>query len=253
MWFMIWLEVVWCTLWLARASEHTNLFGSTANTFQFVSKLIPYPIGIMCSAFTNQYKKWQDMARQLELPATLFLWWIGIYCSFLPIMRGNHMDGKNDTTYWEKNANIVLLVLFIATILNLVEKIIIQLIAITFHQRTYADRIELNRFQIDSLTKMYRWVKLNDKDMGYTEKEEKEKSNSNSGSITPRVVLQQAKMVGQQAFTKVGDVVGKIAGDFTGREVNKSTSPQQVVMTLLSTNEGCNVVSRIPAGWMWMH
>lgn len=208
---------------------------------------MPYPIGIVFSAFTNQYKKWQDMARQLELPATLFFWWIGIYCSFLPIMRGNHVDGKRDTKYWEKNANIVLLTLFIATILNLVEKIIIQLIAISFHQRTYADRIELNRFQIDSLTKMYKWVKVNDKDLG--NQDETEKSTNASGAVTPRVVLQQAKMVGQQAFTKVGDVVGKIAGDFTGREVNKSTSPQQVVITLLATNEGSNVVSTHPGRW----
>lgn len=183
------------------------------------------------------------MARELELPATLFFWWLGVYCSFLPIMRGNHLDGSTDTKYWEKNANIVLLCLFIASILNLVEKVIIQLIAISFHQRTYADRIELNTFQIKSLTKLYKYVKDRDAAMNMYNDDEVP-SIGGSGAVTPMVMLMQAQQGARQAMNKVGDVVGKIAGDFTGREISSSTSPQQVVITLLSTNEGCNVVSK---------
>ena len=55
--------------------------------------------------------------------------------------------------------NKVLVTFFVAAILNFVEKIIIQLIAISFHLRTYADRIELNKFQIGSLTKLYKHSK----------------------------------------------------------------------------------------------
>lgn len=175
----------------------------------------------------------------LEVPTTLFFWWLSIYISFLPIMKHNHADGNTDTQYWEKNANIVLLCLFIATTLNLAEKIIIQLIAISFHMRTYADRIELNKFQISSLAKLYKHAKQMERDFG----EMNEKVAQRNGAVTPKVALLQARQGAQRAFLQIGDVVGKIAGDFTGKEVNSSTSPQQVVLTLLQTTEGSNVVS----------
>ncbi|KAI5857715.1 Mechanosensitive ion channel-domain-containing protein [Tricharina praecox] len=223
-WFMIWLEVVWLSLWAGR----------------IVSKLIPYPVGIFASAVTNGSKKWRDMAHMLEVPTTLFFWWLSIYISFLPIMKHNHADGNTDTQYWEKNANIVLLCLFIATTLNLAEKIIIQLIAISFHMRTYADRIELNKFQISSLAKLYKHAKQMERDFG----EMNEKVAQRNGAVTPKVALLQARQGAQRAFLQIGDVVGKIAGDFTGKEVNSSTSPQQVVLTLLQTTEGSNVLAR---------
>lgn len=210
--------------------------------------MMPYPVAFIAGAFTNGSKKWRDMARMLEVPVTLFLWWLGIYCSFLPTMRNHHTPGNADETYyWEKTGNIVLLSLFIATILNLAEKIIIQLIAINFHQRTYADRIELNKFQIGSLGKLYTYAKrrekMGSKYDGYEGMDGPGTESATTGNFTPRVVLQGAGRTAQRAMTRVGDVVGKIAGDFTGRQVMYSTSPQQVVITLLQTTEGSNVVS----------
>ena len=55
-WFMIWLEIVWLTLWLGR----------------IIAKCIPWPMGLVSGLFTNNGKKWRDMGKQLELPASLF-------------------------------------------------------------------------------------------------------------------------------------------------------------------------------------
>jgi type IV secretory pathway VirB3-like protein len=181
------------------------------------------------------------MAKMLEVAATLFFWWLGIYVSFLPAMTNHHKSGGTDMKSWEKNVNIVILTLFIGSILNLVEKIIIQLIAISFHTRTYADRIELNKFQISALSRLYRFAKI------------REKSISSGNTIGPKAVFQQARQGAQQAIYKVGDVVGKIAGDFTGKEVTSSTSPQQVVLTLLQTTEGGNVVSCLHVCLLYVH
>lgn len=125
---------------------------------------------------------------------------------------------------------------FIATTLNLVEKIIIQLIAISFHQRTYEDRIELNKFQIGSLAKLYTYSRE-------CEKEKKlDKEKEPNGTRTPLEVFQHARVGAQRTFNKVGDVMGKVAGDFTGREVSPSTSPQHVVLALLQSTEGSQAV-----------
>lgn len=225
MWFMVWLEVVWLSLWAAR----------------IIAKCLPYVFSILTSVFTNNSKKWKDMARMLEVPATLFFWWLAIFVSFLPTMTNHHNNGDKSTRYWENRANIVLLCFFIATILNFVEKIIIQLIAISFHQRTYEDRIELNKFQIGSLAKLYAFSKQVEKERDLGEKRD---SNLASGVRTPLVRLQQARAGAQKTFNKVGDVFGKVAGDFTGKQVSKSTSPQQVVLTLLYTTEGSQALAR---------
>ncbi|RPB02302.1 hypothetical protein L873DRAFT_1673852 [Choiromyces venosus 120613-1] len=224
MWFMVWLEVVWLSLWAGR----------------ILAKCVPYIMGIISSAFTNSSKKWKDMGRMLEVPATLFFWWLAIYVSFLPTMTNHHNDGDKSTRYWESRANIVLLSLFIAMILNIFEKIIIQLIAISFHQRTYEDRIDLNKFQISSLAKLYAHSKEVAKERDLDEKRD---SRLSSGARTP-LVLQQARAGAHSAFTKVGDVMGKVAGDFTGRQISSSTSPQQVVLTLLYTTEGSQALAR---------
>jgi hypothetical protein len=129
LWFSAWLEIVWLTLWAGR----------------ILAKALPWPIGMISSAFTNNSKKWRDLGRQLEVPATIFFWWLAIEISFLPTMKNHHSDGNKATRPWEVTMNKIIVAVFVGAILNFVEKIIIQLIAISFHLRTYADRIDINK------------------------------------------------------------------------------------------------------------
>ena len=69
------------------------------------------------------------MGKQLEVPATIFFWWLSIQVSFLPTMVNNHLNGDTTTRGWEKVTNKVLIAILICTVLNFAEKIIIQLIA----------------------------------------------------------------------------------------------------------------------------
>ncbi|KZF23801.1 hypothetical protein L228DRAFT_267765 [Xylona heveae TC161] len=228
-WFCVWLLIVWLTLWAGR----------------IVAKCLPYPIGMVASLFTNSAKKWRDMGRQLEIPATLFLWWLGIMISFLPIMK-HHQRPKVGITAqtWQKVVNKIIISIFVGTVLNLIEKVIIQLIAISFHLRTYADRIELNKFQIGSLVKLYAFSKEKIA-MDDSEFEEKAKgSGLTSGARTPMAMLNQAQKNTKDALNRIGDVAGKVAGDFTGKTLNKSTHPHQVVLTLLGNTKGSQVLAR---------
>jgi len=225
MWFMIWLEIVWLTLWAGR----------------LLAKCLPYPIGLFSTIFTNNSKKWRDMGKQLELPATLFFWWLGVEVSFLPTMKNHQASGTKTTQKWMGTMNKVLVALFVGMILNFVEKIIIQLIAISFHLRTYADRIELNKFQIGSLVKLYTFSKAK---IAMEDSEFEQPSGADSGARTPGRYLQEAQKQTKEIFNKVGDVAGKMAGDFTGKSVAKSTHPHQVVLTLLGSTNGSQVLAR---------
>ena len=226
LWFGVWLEIVWLTLWAGR----------------ILAKLIPYPLGLISSLFTNNAKKWRDLGRQLEIPATLFFWTLAIEVSFLPTMTNHHIGGRRRTKSWEETMNKVIIAIFVAAVLNFGEKIIIQLIAISFHLRTYQDRIEVNKFQIGSLTKLYAYSreKIEVEDAEFEEKP----SGTVSGARTPAAYAQHANAAVNKAFAKVGDVAGAVAGDFTGRKVAKSNHPSQVVLALLSSTGGSQVLAR---------
>ncbi|KAK5105806.1 hypothetical protein LTR62_002129 [Meristemomyces frigidus] len=229
LWFMIWLEIVWLTLWAGR----------------ILAKCLPWPIGVVSSLFTDNSKKWRDMGKQLELPATLFFWWLAIEISFLPTMS-NHVkplaDGKQRDTHWMTTMNKVLVSVFIGAILNFVEKIIIQLIAISFHLRTYADRIELNKFQIGSLTKLYKFSKekIHMEDSEF----EQPSAGPGSGARTPGQLMNHAGKTTKEAFNRFGDIAGKVAGDFTGKQTTNSSHPSQVTLALIGSTAGAQVLAR---------
>jgi small-conductance mechanosensitive channel len=204
---------------------------------------LPWPLGLISSIFTNNSKKWRDMAKQLELPATLFFWWLAIEISFLPTMTNHNINGDKTVQPWQKTTNKVWVAFLVAAVLNFVEKIIIQLIAISFHLRQYADRIDLNKFQIDSLTKLYKYSKEKI-EMEDAEFEAPESGGPGSGARTPGVLVKEAQKNTKEALTKFGDIAGKVAGDFTGRQVAKSTHPSQVILALLSTTSGSQVLAR---------
>lgn len=225
LWFCVWLEIVWLTLWGAR----------------IVAKSLPWPAGLVSSIFTNNSKKWRDMCKQLEIPATLFFWMLAVLISFLPIMIHHHLDGGTKVQSWEAAMNKVIVSIFTGVTLNFGEKIIIQLIAISFHLRTYADRIEINKFQIGSLTKLYQYSK---EKIAMEDSDFEERTPSGSGARTPMQYLNDAQKKTQSVFGKVGDVAGNVAGDFTGKAVTKSTHPRQLVLTLLSSPSQSQVLAR---------
>jgi len=226
LWFGVWLEIVWLSLWAGRV----------------LARCLPYPMGLVSSLFTNDSKKWRDMGKQLEIPATVFFWWVGIEVSFLPTMTNHHVGGNRATKQWETTLNKIIIAVFVGAVLNFIEKIIIQLIAISFHLRTYADRIELNKFQIGSLTKLYIYSrsKIAMEDAEFEEKP----SGPVSGARTPAMYADKATKALNDTFAKVGDIAGTVAGDFTGKEVAKSGHPAQVILTLLNSTPGSQVLAR---------
>ncbi|KFZ04307.1 hypothetical protein V502_10247, partial [Pseudogymnoascus sp. VKM F-4520 (FW-2644)] len=227
MWFCIWLEIFWLTLWLGR----------------IIAKCIPYPVGLIATIFTNSEKVWRDMARQLEVPIALFFWWLAVEVSFLPTMVNHHSNNDKTTRGWEKTMNKVIISIFVCATLNFIEKVIIQLIAISFHLRTYADRIEINKFQTSSLVKLYVYSreKIAMKDSDF---EAPETDNEATGLKTPLKYINKAGKGVKQGFNRVGNVAGRVAVDFAGRQVESTAQPQQVVNQLLSNTSGSQVLAR---------
>lgn len=183
------------------------------------------------------------MAKQLEIPATLFFWALAVFISFLPTTSNHPVGGGYATRHWQHIMQKVLIGFLILASFNFAEKILIQLIAISFHLRTYSDRIDLSKFNIASLTKLYAYSKTK---ISMADSEfEAPFDGPGSGARTPGQYIDKAQKGTVEAFNKIGDVAGKIAGDFRGKaDVKQSDHPHQVVLKLLSSNGGSQVLAR---------
>lgn len=223
-WFAIWWEIIWLSLWAAKLS----------------AKLVPIIVGPLFSVFTNSYKKWRDLCIAMEIALSLFFWWLAIYISFLPIME-HHQTAQYGSSRqdWQTTLNRIILTVFIGTSINLVEKLLIQLVAIGFHQRQYEDRIVLNKFQIASLTKLYRFSRDTARLM--VDNDAPDASETPAGARTPNQAL---TMVGRVVQKTARDAVGRVTGEIAGRRMEHSTSPRQVVLSLLDSTSGAQTLAR---------
>ena len=68
-------------------------------------------MGLISSIFTNNSKKWRDMGKQLELPATLFFWFLAVEISFVPTMSYHRVGGDGNQP-WIAVANKIIISVF---------------------------------------------------------------------------------------------------------------------------------------------
>lgn len=224
LWFGIWLEIVWLTLWAARICTAILPF-----LVRFGAKILG----------SGNPKKWKVIGEQMELHTALFLWMLACLISFLPIVNNHKVPAPEPDRFpdikWINIVQKVIIALFVLAALNFVEKMIIQWIANTFHKRTYMIRIDTNKQYIAYLVHLFQYS-------GDRLATEESVSGYNaSGTKTPLRAFQQN--VGT-VFNKVGDVANRVAGDFTGREVRLSNHPRKVVSELLRNSSSAQVLAR---------
>ncbi|KAI1495952.1 Mechanosensitive ion channel-domain-containing protein [Biscogniauxia marginata] len=230
LWFGIWLEVVWLSLWAAR----------------IVTSIVPYALKLVAKIMgSGNSKKWKDIGRQLELHMSLFLWMLAVFISFLPIVNNHKVEARvpdeADTPYpfinWIDVVNKVIIAFFVLSILNFVEKILMQWIATSFHMRTYSTRIEVNKQSIAYLVHLYEYSK----DKLVSEASVMGEGGLGSGTKTPMALFSDK---GRDVVNKVGDIANRVAGDFTGRQIQHRNHPRKVVTELLRNTSSAQVLAR---------
>ncbi|KAK1761016.1 Mechanosensitive ion channel protein 9 [Echria macrotheca] len=215
LWFGIWLEVVWLTLWAAR----------------LVASIMPFTFGIIAKAVgSSNDKKWCDIGRELELPTSLFLWLLSIL-----VVAPDPGDANTDVV-WVGVMFKIIIALFTLAALNFVEKILIQWIAASFHLRTYSHRIRDNTMRIDCLNEAKDIAWDPSAPAGYST------AGQSSGTRTPLKTIQNNA---RHALGKVGNAATRMAGDFTGRRILKGNHPRKVVVELLRNTDSSYSLARV--------
>jgi hypothetical protein len=165
---------------------------------------------------------------------------LAILISFWPILNNHRVPaGDTEDLSWANTVWKITIAIFVVAVLNFVEKILIQWVANSFHLRTYASRIEVNKQNIAYLVHLY----THSQDHLVSEEAVQHESGIASGTRTP---MQMFHNNARHLASKMGDVANRVAGDFTGREVKLSNHPRKVVSELLrNSNSACILARRL--------
>ncbi|KAI1768066.1 hypothetical protein GGR53DRAFT_518091 [Hypoxylon sp. FL1150] len=230
LWFGIWLEVIWLSLWAARIAT-----SCMPKAMRGIAKLLG----------SGNSKKWSQVGSQLEIHTAMFLWMLALLISYNPTLNNHKVPAsvpdEADTPYpsiqWIGIVYKVIIALFVLATLNWFEKIFIQWIATSFHLRTYASRIESNKQQIAYLVHLYEYSK----DRMVSEASVMNNPGSASGTRTPMAMFSDNA---RDTLARVNDIANRVAGDFIGREVKNRNHPRKVVSELLRSTNSAQVLAR---------
>ncbi|GAA5946137.1 hypothetical protein JCM3765_000131 [Sporobolomyces pararoseus] len=226
LWWSIWLTVVWCGWWGAA----------------LVAKLGPKVLHNTLGVIAPELRHYITYIKATEFYVGAAGWALANWISFLPLINGHTTSSKSSNTLRLMTQG--LFGIFIVLMLLLGEKLVIQIIAHNFHKKSYEDRIQEQKFQINSLVALY----LNSRDIGRSDtldgamKRPKNKRLNSDPTLLVKKAVKATKKVAQTATTVIGTVASEIAGE----RVLQPNSPSSMVVTALgSTNKTKQLARRI--------
>lgn len=218
-WFGVWLEVVWGTLWAAR----------------FTAMLIPVAMWCLSGFFTRKSQEaWKGLGQRMEMAVTCVLWCTALIISS-PTIKNHHIGNAVGTEPWEAGFRKVVISVLVSAILNVVQKVFVGVVVMRYSQRTTRDRVEINNFQIDVLTKLY----------AYSLKSSLEIDADIAAILSGTPVWKRAPATMAAVCGRFGNVAGAVAADFTSKELREGNNHlRDIVVALLDSADGSKALAR---------
>lgn len=221
----LWIMIAWLTLWAGKIVAH----------------FLPPVFMFFCGVVSSGTRKYATVLKALQIPLSLFFWALATWISFQLMFRSFIEDG------WEKTLHRVLGALFVSSALLLIEKTIVQLIGITYHQRSFANRIKESKREVFLLGLMYDASRtlfpmycpefaeedyvINDSIdlMLAGGKKSGSGGHKRGGSAAPMRIIGDVGRFGD----KLTSVFGNIASEITGKQVFNPNSAHSIVVEAL--------------------
>lgn len=228
----LWIEIMWLSLWIAKV----------------VAFFLPSIFIFFCGVVSMGTRKYAQVLRNLILPFSFFFWALASYVTYINLFRGT----KNDIV-WCKNMSRVLGALFVSSAIFLAEKAIVQLIGISYHQRSFANRIKASKREIHLLGLLYDASRtlfpmycpeFAEEDHIINDSIELmlrgKKGHKRLGSTAPMKIIGDVGRIGD----KLTSVVGNVASEITGKEVFNPNSAHSIVLEALEKNKSSEALAR---------
>lgn len=239
-WFFTWIEVVWLSIWVAK------LF----------AQLLPAIFMFLCGVVSSGTRKYALVIKALEIPISLVLWAATGLATFQVLMVntaiGNEPEVTND---WRAIFKNILAPLLISAGIYLGEKSIIQLISISYHQRSFDGRIKESKRAIHLIGLLYDASRtlfpmycreFEEEDILINDSIEAllyaagKKGHRRSGSNTPMVLLAGIGKVGD----KITSAFGNIASEISGKQVFNPNSAHSIVVEALEKKRSSEALAK---------
>ncbi|KAK8252690.1 Mechanosensitive ion channel-domain-containing protein [Phyllosticta capitalensis] len=234
--FFTWIEVVWCSIWVAKIVAHG----------------LPKAFQIVAGVVSSGVRKYALVIRNLELYLSLVGWAVTSLATFVPLMAHNpdiraaKASGVKDADAlksWQKVVRQLLAAAVVASVVLLVEKFFVQLISINYHRKQFTSKIKENKRQVHLLGLLYdasrslfpsycREFEEEDYIIHDTLRLNLPKNfqgHTRSGSQTPMRLLHDVGRVGD----KITSAFGNIASEITGKNVFNPDSAHSIVIQAL--------------------
>ncbi|KAL8945902.1 MAG: hypothetical protein Q9222_007625 [Ikaeria aurantiellina] len=278
-WFFSWVEIVWLSLWVSKLVAKAlpyifrflcGIVSSGTRKYMLVLKALEIPLSLVGWALTSlatfipimtrnpTQQNQQDAIREAAAATTTASAAAASTTAGALNSLSSAFDvkSKNGTaiTHWESIVNKILAALLVASLLLLIEKLIVQLISIGYHRKQFNAKIKGSKHNIYLLSLLYDASRalfpaychefaeedyiINDSlDMSDSKKGS---GHNRSGSATPMRLLQNVGRFGD----KVTSVFGNIAHEVTGKQVFNPGSAHSVVVEALEKNKSSEALAK---------
>ena len=252
-WFFSWIEIVWLSLWVSK----------------LIARFLPWLFTFLVGIVSPGVRKYALVLKSLEIPLSLVGWALTSLATFVPIMTLNpdntadfQKQLKTDPTAsrtksWEVTVRSILWAAFFSTLVLLVEKLLVQLISISYHQTQFSEKIKQSKHNIHLLGLLYDASRalfpeyspefetedyiINDSlNLAKLGGSRTHSARKTSGSATPMHMLQDVGRIGDRVISRFGN----IAQEVTGKQVFNPNSAHGIVIEALERVSSSEALAR---------
>lgn len=246
LWFFVWVEIVWCSLWVSKVVAH----------------FLPYVFQVFVGVVSSGVRKYATVLRALEIPLSLVGWAVTSLATFKPLMTKNPYNGSKAhsdaiKSNWVDIVQKILGAAVVCTLVFLAERFFIQLISINYHRKQFNSRIKDSKRQVFILGLLYDasrtlfppycnefaeedYIISDQLQLSALGGKPKPGQHHRSGSATPMRLIHNIGRLGDQ----VTSAFGNVASEITGKEVFNPNSAHSVVVTALEKKRTSEALAR---------
>ncbi|KFY47594.1 hypothetical protein V495_01898, partial [Pseudogymnoascus sp. VKM F-4514 (FW-929)] len=231
LWFFTWIECVWLSIWIAK------LFAKT----------LPYIFVFLCGVISPGTRKYALILKRLEIPLSLVGWAVASIATFEALIK----RPDNTPNHWTDVMRKILAAALIASCIYLLEKLIIQLISISYHQRSFDLRIQESKHQTHLLGLLYDASRalfplycpeFAEEDYRITGNVDTMRVGGKkaSGAATPMRLMGNVNRIGD----KITSAFGNVASEITGKKVFNPNSAHSIVLHALEKKKSSEALAK---------
>lgn len=256
LWWSIWLTIAWLGFWAAK----------------LVCMAIPHIYKQTIVVIAPAAGKYTDVVRNLGKYFKYVLWSLAIWIAWNPIIINHcqrYVDGRLETYQDAAKANAslanatlldnwgdapetsgwsnislagkIIFGVWLCTLIQLAEKLIVQLIAFKFHEDSYADRIDEQKFQVKALTQLY----MNSHDIpGRSDTLKDHDTIKTERSQAPKKAVRKALREVKKFAQNTSNAIGTVASEMTGSTTLQTNSPTNKVKAALQSANKSKALAR---------